>query len=413
MHATDTANRQTATSRVRHVGSEPQPPHAASPPGGLPRPEQASGGQPGFWNPDPAPELASASFDTIASYGPMDVSVHPTASASIWIDPPKERGKSPVPLADREPFGQATLYPPTPVVPPLSREAPAATTASPGGPATGTTTKPAAEHPIAETAIAETAAVQPADAATSDAEWTPSWEVDSFDFPELARRVIADPALLRGAGYPLDLALSENANTVLVTADRPRIGRTSVAICLAVAGARAGLRVALVDAAPGNGSKSPTLTETLKLDIHRGWPDAIRHGNSVAETAIRSIEDQLTLLPWSGSATEPALTVAEFAELIATLRSAFDLVVVDGPTVSATAWETVTARTPIRRTTRPQESRRTETLAAAEAGGSRTILDAAVVVRDARDTSRLRDIELLESIRRKGLIALGLIENFG
>ena len=408
MHATDTANRQSATSQVRRVGPESQSTHPASPHGGRPCPEQSSVGQPGFWNPNLAPELASASFDTIASYGPMDVSVHPTASASIWIDPPQEPGKSPVPPAEREPIGPAMVNPPTPVAPLLSRDAPPATTPSAGDRATAITTKPTAERPVAETP-----AVKPADAATSSVEWTPSWEVDSFDFPELARRVIDDPALLRGAGYPLDLALSENAQTVLVTADRPRIGRTSVAICLAVAGARAGLRVALVDAAPGNASKSPTLTETLKLDIHRGWPDAIRHGNSVAETAIRSIEDQLTLLPWSGSATEPVLTVAEFAELITTLRSAFDLVVVDGPTVSTTAWDTVTARTPIRRTTKPQESYRTEPRPSAETTGPRTILDAAVVVRDARDTSRLRDIELLESIRRKGLIALGLIENFG
>lgn len=326
-----------------------------------------------------------------------DVSVHPSAAgaASIWFDPPAQTTPTPVALEQ-------------PIRPVSSVSRPGATDQerdrSPDP--TGSVNHRLAEavKPLAGDSLVEPPTLQPESAEA--ASWTPAWEVDSFDFPELISRVIEDSRLLRAAGHPLELALSQGVKTLLVTADRPRVGRTSVAVCLAVAAARAGLRVAIVDATAASGSKSTTLTEALKLDVNRGWLEAIRDSVPVSETAIRSIEDQLTLLPWVGPVTDATVEVDELVTLLAAVKSAFDLVVVDGPTVTDPSWETFTATARQRRSTMGPTSPRSITRELAP------LLEAAVVVRDARDTSRLRDVELVESLERRGLIALGLVENF-
>jgi Mrp family chromosome partitioning ATPase len=233
------------------------------------------------------------------------------------------------------------------------------------------------------------------------------WEVDSFEFPTTIARFIADPAVMRLVGQPLDLAIGMGVKSLLVTSDRPGAGRTSVATCFAVAAARAGLGVVLIDATiPGTASKSPTLTESLQLEISHGWLDAVRGGVSIAETAIRSIEDQLTLLPWVGPRTGGVWNANEFALLIDSLRSRFDLIVIDGPSSNGAGWDTVLAPMPTGRLSSLSANR------GRSASGSLGIVDAAIVVRDARDGHPTRGPEVLEAVRQRGIITLGMVDNF-
>jgi hypothetical protein len=167
------------------------------------------------------------------------------------------------------------------------------------------------------------------------------------------------------------------------------------------------LGVVLIDATiPGTASKSPTLTESLQLEISHGWLDAVRGGVSIAETAIRSIEDQLTLLPWVGPRTGGGWNANEFALLIDSLRSRFDLIVIDGPSSNGAGWDTVLAPMPTGRLSSLSANR------GRSASGSLGIVDAAIVVRDARDGHPTRGPEVLEAVRQRGIITLGMVDNF-
>jgi Mrp family chromosome partitioning ATPase len=370
-----------------------------------------------------------------------DVSVHPSAAgaAAVWIDPPSYGGDpigrrfSPSPAAvstasptlassvgERKSFAttemgsladsamQASLWPESLLVMPENSYCPTVEPtrgAERPGTAVAHAPAPAAEAPapakstfsqFISPAATSSSAIPPASTAV--------WEVDAFAFPNTIHRFIADPGLMRSVGRPLDQVLEMGLSGLLITSDRPGVGRTCVATCLAVAAARAGLRVVLVDATvPGQGSKSATLTESLQLDISHGWLDAIRGGVSIAETAIRSIEDQLTLLPWVTPSRAESVTRSEISGLLSVLRKGFDLIVIDGPSTQSDVWEVFASGNPAGGGSTPSDH---------PARGQRGAIDAAVVVRDAREGTMSNAIALLEAIRQRGLLPLGVVENF-
>ncbi len=373
-----------------------------------------------------------------------DISVHPSATgaAAVWIDPPNYGGD---PIDRRLPDSGAAVRAarPTPAVAAYEKRSFATTEMG----SVADSAIPASLWPesllvmpensrlsTVESAVGEDrpgpiAAPAPAShaerpvtakstfsqfispASTSSPAIPPSstavWEVDAFAFPNTIHRLIADPGLMRSVGRPLDQVLEMGIGGLLITSDRPGVGRTCVATCLAVAAARAGLRVVLVDATvPGQGSKSATLTESLQLDISHGWLDAIRGGVSIAETAIRSIEDQLTLLPWVSPPRAESLSRSEISGLISVLREGFDLIVIDGPSSQSDIWEVFAAGN------QPGGDSRSDDQPDRGARGQRGAIDAAIVVRDAREGSMTSVTALLETIRRRGLLPLGVVENF-
>lgn len=373
-----------------------------------------------------------------------DVSVHPSAAgaAAIWIDPPNYGG---APIGRRLPenalpassaastpavtaydeksfaatemgFGThsaipAALWPESLLVMSENSHLPTAHPADgedPPGPVVAPAATSPADGPVAKkSTFSQFISPAPTSSQAIPPSSTAVWEVDAFAFPNTIHRLIADPGLMRSVGRPLDQVLEMGIGGLLITSDRPGVGRTCVATCLAVAAARAGLRVVLVDATvPGQGSKSATLTESLQLDISHGWLDAIRGGVSIAETAIRSIEDQLTLLPWVSPLRAESVSRSEISGLISVLRKGFDLIVIDGPSSQSEAWEVFAACNQAGGNSGSQDQ------PDRGARGQRGAIDAAIVVRDARERSMANANALLETIRQRGMLPLGVVENF-
>jgi len=220
------------------------------------------------------------------------------------------------------------------------------------------------------------------------------WEVDAFEFSDTLVALFGDVGLVKSIGFPLDRAVSEGLQTLLITSIEHGAGRTTVATGIAIAAATAGLRVALVDAtmATASASASPdgsSLADALNLDIQFGWIEAIRGGISIAETAIHSIEDQLTVLPLVLPMAGLPPTSDEFAQMIQTLRRGFDLIVIDGPPCTEAAF-------------RPLVSHQDK----------KTAIDAAILIQDMRSASPDQANRVMETLRRDGITGLGMVQNF-
>lgn len=224
--------------------------------------------------------------------------------------------------------------------------------------------------------------------------FTAVWEVDAFEFSDTVIALFGDVSLIKSIGFPLDRAVSEGLQTLLITSIEPGSGRTTIATGIAIAAATSGLRVALVDAtmatAPASASADKSsLADALNLEVQYGWIEAIRSNISIAETAIHSIEDQLTVLPLVLPMAGLPPTSDEFGRMIETLRQSFDLIVIDGPPCAEAAF-------------RPLVSHHS---------GS-TAIDAAILVQDMRHTSADQANRVMETLRRDGITGLGMVQNF-
>lgn len=220
------------------------------------------------------------------------------------------------------------------------------------------------------------------------------WEVDAFEFSDTLIALFGDLGLIKSIGFPLDRAVSEGLQTLLITSIEHGAGRTTVATGIAIAAATAGMRVALVDATMSTASASASpdgssLADALNLDIQFGWIEAIRGGISIAETAIHSIEDQLTVLPLVLPMAGLPPTSDEFAQMIQTLRRGFDLIVIDGPPCTEAAF-------------RPLVSHQDK----------KTAIDAAILIQDIRNASADQANRVMETLRRDGITGLGMVQNF-
>ena len=207
----------------------------------------------------------------------------------------------------------------------------------------------------------------------------PLWEVDAFDFSDTIVELFGDAKLMKSIGVPLDEAVANGLRSILITSGMRGVGRTSVAIGIAVSAAAAGLRVALVDADTQNAG----LADALRLEVADGWPTAIQNGVPLDEVAIRSIEDQFTVIPTRVDSLANQTKPAEFDYLVNQLRDAFDLVIIDGA-----AW-------------------------CDDSSVSQTqLVDAAIMVVDARHRDAAQEAVIQNALRRAGVAGLGMVENF-
>mgnify|MGYP001160561545 CR=1 FL=1 len=244
-------------------------------------------------------------------------------------------------------------------------------------------------------------------AATEPAEepFAAGWEVDRFEFSKTVMALFSDPALVQSIGHPLDRAVNEGLQTLLITGDRTGVGQTSVATGIAISAAAAGLRVALVDATTAaGGQRTGTLADALNLEVQQGWPETLRAGQPAAQAAVYSIEDQLTVVPQTAPRRSAEPTAEEFRRLIASLRDAFDLVVIDGPCCREHAFKSFTATAqPISQlphTPRPADST------------VQPPVDAVILVQDIRQADQVLAKQVMQSLRFHGITGLGLVENF-
>ncbi len=97
------------------------------------------------------------------------------------------------------------------------------------------------------------------------------WEVDQFLYPALTDQLLQSYAYFSQAGDKLAKATASGLKVLGITGVGPGEGRTTLAICLARAAARAGLKVGLLDA----DFNSPSLATQLGLEIEHGWEQAL------------------------------------------------------------------------------------------------------------------------------------------
>jgi Mrp family chromosome partitioning ATPase len=215
--------------------------------------------------------------------------------------------------------------------------------------------------------------------ATRRKAFEPLWEVDAFDFSDTIVELFGDAKLMKSIGVPLDAAVANGLRSILITSVCRGAGRTSVAIGIAVSAAAAGLRVALVDADTRNAG----IADALRLEVAAGWPTAIQNGLPLDEVAIRSIEDQFTVIPTKVDSLINPTKPAAFDYLVNRLRDVFDLVIIDG---SAWCDDTSLSQT--------------------------QMVDAAIMVVDARNRDKAQEAEMQNDLRRAGVAGLGIVENF-
>lgn len=212
------------------------------------------------------------------------------------------------------------------------------------------------------------------------------WEVDQLIWPEVHNQLFQDEerAFSKVAAHLSD-ACRQGLRVLAVTSPSRGEGRSTVAGCLARCVAQRGLKVALLD----GDLESPSLADSLNLEVARGWSDAILEGLPLEEVAVQSIEDQLTLIPLLTAETTPhiAPTDRRITAMIQRLRESFDLIIVDATHINSI--------------------------------GSRMIgtdnnhtLDAIIMVKDSRNEDKARVDMAIRRIKTLGVSSVGIVENF-
>jgi Mrp family chromosome partitioning ATPase len=239
--------------------------------------------------------------------------------------------------------------------------------------------------PGSEDAAPAAAAVGPA-APEAPARAVPLWEVDRFQWPRTCEKLLSDEnGYFAQAGEKLLAAVQDGLRVLAITGSRRGEGRTTIALCLARAAAAAGVQVAVMD---GDFAR-PQLASKVGLEIAHGWQDAALGNIPLSEAAVKSLADNITILPLEPSVTTRGLSLAD-PRVTATLRAAaatFDLLIVDlGPLGPG------------------------ETLQFPE--GESCPLEAAIVVHDTRFGTSAQSQALGVQLQEAGIEAVGIAENF-
>jgi len=213
--------------------------------------------------------------------------------------------------------------------------------------------------------------------------WKPVWELDEFAWPwEVTQLFHLQTEYFRYAGGKLLDASREGLKILAVAATHEQEGTTTLATCLARAVAAAGARVALFDACLHN----PELGTRLGLDFSRGWQDALDEPGSLAESAVYSLQDRITLFPLAVPHRIAALSDPRVSQGLRLGSRHFDLVVVDAGKVPSH---------------RPMFE-----------AGDHCPVSASIIVRDVRRTNEAETLRTAASLKRLGIEAIGIAENF-
>jgi Mrp family chromosome partitioning ATPase len=215
---------------------------------------------------------------------------------------------------------------------------------------------------------------------------TPQWEIDKFHWPRTCERLFADgQGYLAQAGDKLQAAMQDGLKVLAITGSRRGEGRSTLALCLARAAANTGIQVAVMDA----DFARPQLGSKVGVDIAHGWQDAALGKIPLSEAAVKSVADNVTLLPLESSAPTRALSLAD-GRVTATIRAAaatFELLIIDlGPLSTGTALEFPP--------------------------GEGCPFDAAIVVRDLRFATAAESEAIGHTLHDAGIEAVGIAENF-
>jgi Mrp family chromosome partitioning ATPase len=236
-----------------------------------------------------------------------------------------------------------------------------------------------------ETAFSQTSIAEP-EADRTSRPTVPVWEVDRFHWPKTCDKLMSDEnGYLGQAGQKLLAAVHDGLRVLAITGSRRGEGRTTMALCLSRAAAAAGIQVAVMD---GDFAR-PQLATKIALDVAFGWQDAALGKIPLSEAAVKSLADNITLLPLERTAAGKVLSLAD-PRVTATIRAAaatFELLILDlGP---LGAGEQI-----------------------AFPPGEACPLDAAIVLHDARFATAVESEATGRSLQEAGIEAVGIAENF-
>ncbi len=162
--------------------------------------------------------------------------------------------------------------------------------------------------------------VQPATTA-----FKPVFEVDAFRWPKITDELLAAHHQLLEPVADQLLDFSEQGRSLVgIAGTRPNVGCSTLLMCLARLVASVGKSVALVDA---NFAKA-SLARDLGLEFSTGWEDVLTGDLPLAECVVKSVEDNMALLPLArqtGSATE-LLASIQTSVTAGVLRYHYDVV---------------------------------------------------------------------------------------
>jgi Mrp family chromosome partitioning ATPase len=213
-----------------------------------------------------------------------------------------------------------------------------------------------------------------------------AWEVDSLDWPEIQAKLMQEQerAFSKVAAHFCD-ACHQGLQVLLVTSPTAKEGRSTVASCIARSVAQRGIRVALLD----GDIETPSLADSLNLDIAQGWNDAIVEGLPLEEVAIHSIADQLTVLPLTANESSPKLAHIDryIGAVLERLRESFDLIVIDATFINSLDNRMIGTE-------------------------SNETIDAMILVTDGRIAESQRMETAIRRIKNLGISSVGIVENF-
>lgn len=158
-------------------------------------------------------------------------------------------------------------------------------------------------------------------------EFCPALEVDAFRFSPVVNHLSAQRSAWRQTLSVLD-ALADDGRTVVgVAGAASGAGCTTTAVCLARLVADAGKKVALVD----GDFVTAGLARELGLAIELGWDDVLAGRVPLAEAAVLSLADRISLLPLASGGTPAAEKVdgVHGSVTAGVLRYHHDLVLID------------------------------------------------------------------------------------
>jgi Mrp family chromosome partitioning ATPase len=232
----------------------------------------------------------------------------------------------------------------------------------------------------------ETPTAKPPVSLPTPATFAPIWEVDSFLWPEVVKRIAESQSdAFHQIGKQLRLANNDGLKVMAITSGERGVGRSTVAMHMARCAASRGLRVALID----GDTSCPSLIDQLRLDIEHGWQDCLFENVLLHEVAIHSINDGITLFPLSRviSHKEVQANLHRMAKLIKRISTEFDMVFIDANRLNL-------------------EQRNMVGVA------QETIVDAAIVVVDTELSVKEKVDSAVSILQGMGLSSIGLVENF-
>jgi Mrp family chromosome partitioning ATPase len=157
----------------------------------------------------------------------------------------------------------------------------------------------------------------------------PGTTVASFQWPKICRSLSLQSGTQLDRVVDLFRAQADAGHSLIgVMGLFPRVGTTTMAICLAARAARRVRRTILVD---GNFCH-PRIAAWLDAVPTVGWEEVLRHASPLADAVIRATDDNLDLLALGSKACkDPQRLVSGLQAAVAAgvLRHAYDLALID------------------------------------------------------------------------------------